>query len=57
MAATRWAVQRTSRGAWLMLGGAFAAFTISAGLMHSLAVFLVVFIEEFHWSRAQTSIA
>src|SRR5208282_2169019 len=46
-----------SGGAWLMLGGAFAAFTVSAGLMHSYAVFLVVFIEEFRWSRAETSIA
>jgi hypothetical protein len=40
-----------------MLGGAFAAFTVSAGLMHSYAVFLVAFIEEFRWSRAETSIA
>ena len=46
-----------SRGAWWMLGGAFAAFTVSAGLMHSYAVFLVAFIEEFRWSRAETSIA
>src|SRR5262245_1305341 len=46
-----------SRGAWLMLGGAFAAFTASAGVMHSYAVFLVAFIEEFRWSRAETSIA
>src|SRR6202048_1327032 len=47
----------TSRGAWLMLGGAFAAFTVSAGIMHSYAVFLLAFIEEFRWSRAETSIA
>jgi MFS family permease len=47
----------TSRGAWLMLAGAFAAFTASAGLMHSYAVFLVAFIEEFRWSRAETSVA
>ena len=40
-----------------MLGGAFAAFTVSVGLMHSYAVFLVAFIEEFRWSRAETSIA
>ena len=40
-----------------MLGGAFAAFTVSSGLMHSYAVFLVAFIEEFRWSRAETSIA
>src|ERR1700747_3827499 len=46
-----------SRGAWLMLGGAFAAFTVSAGIMHSYAVFLLAFIDEFRWSRAETSIA
>jgi MFS transporter, OFA family, oxalate/formate antiporter len=46
-----------SRGSWLMLGGAFAAFTVSAGIMQSYAVFLVAFIEEFRWSRAETSIA
>jgi len=40
-----------------MLGGAFAAFTVSAGIMHSYAVFLVAFIEEFRWSRSETSIA
>jgi MFS family permease len=40
-----------------MLGGAFAAFTVSAGIMHSYAVFLLAFIEEFPWSRAETSIA
>ena len=49
--------QPASRGAWLLLGGAFAAFTASAGIMHSYAVFLVAFIEEFRWSRAETSIA
>jgi MFS transporter, OFA family, oxalate/formate antiporter len=40
-----------------MLGGAFAAFAVSAGIMHSYAVFLVAFIEEFRWSRGETSIA
>ncbi len=40
-----------------MLGGAFAAFTVSAGIMQSYAVFLLAFIEEFRWSRAETSIA
>jgi MFS family permease len=49
--------QPGSRGAWLMLGGAFAAFTVSAGIMHSYAVFLLAFIEEFRWSRAETSVA
>src|ERR1700694_5929838 len=51
------ATRPRAQPAWLMLGGAFAAFTISAGLMHSYAVYLVAFIEEFSWSRAETSIA
>src|SRR6516162_2132097 len=51
------AAQPAARGAWLMLGGALAAFTVSAGIMHSYAVFLVAFIEEFRWSRSETSIA
>jgi len=46
-----------ARAAWMMLAGAFAAFTVSAGIMHSYAVFLLAFIEEFRWSRAETSIA
>src|SRR2546421_6041643 len=46
-----------ARGAWLMLGGAFLAFTVSAGIMHSYAVFLLAFIEDFRWSRAETSVA
>ena len=49
--------QSGGRQNWLLLGGAFAAFTVSAGIMHSYAVFLVAFIEEFRWSRAETSIA
>ncbi|MBO0736238.1 MAG: MFS transporter [Alphaproteobacteria bacterium] len=40
-----------------MLGAAFAAFTVGAAVMQSYAVFLVAFIEEFRWSRAETSIA
>src|SRR5207248_5832520 len=50
-------MQRVISPAWLMLGGAFAAFTISSALMHSYPVYLVAFIEEFGWSRAETSIA
>src|ERR1700751_3783655 len=46
-----------ARRPWLMLGGAFAAFAVSAGIMHSYAVFLLAFLEEFRWSRAETSIA
>jgi len=41
----------------LLLGGAFVTFAISAALMHSYAVFLVAFLEEFRWSRAETSLA
>src|SRR5215472_733112 len=47
----------TPRQSWLMLGAAFTAFTISTGLMHSYAVFLVAFIEAFGWSRGETSLA
>ena len=43
--------------AWVMLGGAFTAFTVSAALMHSYTVYLVAFIEEFGWGRGQTSVA
>ena len=43
--------------AWVMLGGAFTAFTVGAGLMHSYTVYLVAFIETFGWSRAETSLA
>jgi MFS family permease len=49
--------RRYLQPAWLMLGGAFTAFTLSAGLMHSYAVYLVAFIEEFGWGRGETSIA
>jgi len=41
----------------LLLGGAFTTFTIGSGLMHSYAVFLVAFLEDFRWSRAQASLA
>jgi len=41
----------------LLLGGAFVTFAVSAALMHSYSVFLVAFLEEFRWSRAETSLA
>ena len=41
----------------LLLGGAFVTFAISAAVMHSYSVFLVAFLEEFRWSRAETSLA
>src|SRR5438093_1883418 len=46
-----------SRRDGLLLSGAFVTFAISAALMHSYAVFLVAFLEEFRWSRAETSLA
>ena len=51
------AAQRRGQSDWLLLGGAFTAFTVSAGLMQSYAVFLVAFIQDFGWGRAETSIA
>src|SRR5256885_1119142 len=45
------------RPAWVVLGGAFGACTLSAALMHSYPVYLVAFIADFGWSRAETSIA
>jgi len=47
----------TSRRGGLLIGAAFVTFAISAALMHSYAVFLLAFLEEFHWSRAETSLA
>ena len=47
----------TSRRGGLLIGGAFVTFAISAALMHSYAGFLVAFLEEFRWSRAETSLA
>src|SRR5262249_60292868 len=49
--------KRRVRPAWVVLGGAFGAFTLSAALMHSYPVYLVAFIADFGWSRAETSIA
>lgn len=43
--------------AWILLGGAFLTFSISASLMHAYTVFLLAFIGEFGWTRAQSSIA
>jgi MFS transporter, OFA family, oxalate/formate antiporter len=47
----------TSRRGGLLIGAAFVTFAISAALMHSYAVFLIAFLEEFRWTRAQTSLA
>jgi MFS family permease len=46
-----------ARRNWPILAAAFTAFTIGAGMMHSYTVFLVAFIEDFGWSRGETSLA
>jgi MFS family permease len=55
-AATPTATER-ARWAWWVLGGCFLAFTLSASLMHAYTVFLLAFIAEFGWTRAEASIA
>ncbi|HXC30112.1 MAG TPA: MFS transporter [Stellaceae bacterium] len=42
---------------WPILAAAFTAFTIGAAMMHSYTVFLVAFVEDFGWSRGETSVA
>ncbi|WP_428483234.1 MFS transporter [Rhodopila sp.] len=42
---------------WLLLGAAFATFSIGAGFMQAYTVFLVTFIDVFGWSRAEVSVA
>ncbi len=56
-AASSGAAPRSTRPDWLLLGGAFTAFTVSAGLMQSYTVFLVAFVQDFAWGRAETSLA
>ncbi|WP_372623552.1 MFS transporter [Falsiroseomonas sp.] len=46
-----------TRLAWWVLGGCFLAFTLSASLMHAYTVFLLAFVVEFGWTRAEASIA
>lgn len=40
-----------------MLGGAFATFAVGASMMHAYTVFLLVYIQEFNWTRGEASIA
>ena len=47
----------TSRRDRFLIVGAFVTFAISAALMHAYSVFLVAFLEEFRWTRAETSLA
>ena len=42
---------------WVILAGAFCSFATAAGLMHAYTVFFVAFLDEFGWSRAETSVA
>ena len=46
-----------ARWAWWVLGGCFVAFTLSASLMHAYTVFLLAFVAEFGWTRAEASMA
>jgi MFS transporter, OFA family, oxalate/formate antiporter len=48
---------QAKRSNWPILAAAFTAFTIGAAMMHSYTVFLVAFVEDFGWSRGETSIA
>src|SRR5262245_4242916 len=47
----------SARHAWVLLGASFITFMVSSACMLSYAVFLVAFIEEFGWSRGESSIA
>ncbi|MGE3538097.1 MAG: MFS transporter [Candidatus Tectimicrobiota bacterium] len=51
------AVQTPAASGWRVLWGAFVGFAVSGGIMHAYAVFFVAFLEEFGWSRAETSVA
>ena len=48
---------RVARDAWVILACAFVTFSVSAALLHAYTVYLVAFIDEFRWSRADTSLA
>ncbi len=48
---------RPTRRAWLIVAGGFITFTVSASLMHAYTVFLLAFIADFAWTRAEASLA
>ncbi len=48
---------RPSRQAWLIVAGGFVAFTVSASLMHAYTVYLLAFVADFGWTRAEASVA
>src|SRR4051794_31633425 len=47
----------SARRPWLILAGAFLVFTVGASVMHSYTVFLLAFIDDFGWTRAESSLA
>lgn len=50
-------VPPAARGKWITLAAAFLAFTVGASVMHGYTVFLLAFIGEFGWTRAESSLA
>src|SRR3954447_13844398 len=46
-----------ARGKWVTLAAAFLAFTVGASVLHGYTVFLLAFIGEFGWTRAESSLA
>ena len=47
----------TRSRSWPLLAAAFITFAVGAACMHSYTVFLIAFIEEFGWSRGESSVA
>ena len=50
-------VRRAPFTGWSVVAGAFFGYAIAQGLMHSYAVFLVAYLADFGWGRAETSVA
>jgi MFS family permease len=50
-------LSQSARHSWMLLGASFVTFLVSSACMQSYAVFLVAFIEEFGWTRGESSIA
>ncbi len=47
----------TPTRAWILLAASFLTFSVGAAFIHAYAVFLVAFVEDFGWSRAEVSVA
>ncbi len=43
--------------AWILLAASFLTFSVGAAFIHAYAVFLLAFVEDFGWSRAEVSVA